>query len=439
MKRLFCFFLCVFLIFLCGCQSSTDRQVGHASNTVHTPSQSESVSSQGNSSLISSEESSSKESSAVISSQIISVSEDELSSSQTVSTPPVNIPLAETLLEQMSLEEKVAQLFIVCPESLNLTQDDTLRGGSITAINPYISDALTRYPVGGVILFSANVVSPAQLDALNFAFNMSSKIPLFLSVDEEGGNVARIAGNNTFGLTNHGSALYLKTPEKVSLVYNYIGEYLKKYKFNLDFAPVADIYSNSNNTVIGSRAFGKDAATVNALLPKAIKGISDNGIIPCIKHFPGHGDTAQDSHTGLAITHRTREEMENCEWIPFREAGFADFVMVGHIAAPEITGDMTPATLSYRMVTEILKGDLGFTGLVITDAMDMGAITQAYPSGEAAVAALQAGCDMILMPEDLPEAFEAVLAALEDGTLSEEWLNETVRRILEFKELHGIL
>ena len=215
--------------------------------------------------------------------------------------------------------------------------------------------------------------------------------------------------------------------------------------------------TNPGNPIIGKRAFSADPEVAARMAAAFTAGLNEHGIIGCYKHFPGHGDTAQDSHSGLAITYRTREEMESCEWIPFREAGSADFVMVGHIAAPEITGDMTPATLSYRMVTEILKGDLGFSGLVITDAMNMGAITRDYPAGEAAVAALQAGCDVIhtpgeaavgalaagcdiiLVPEDLPEAFEAVLAALDSGRLSMEWLDETVRRILEFKELHGIL
>lgn len=441
MKRLFCFFLCVFLIFLCGCQSSTDRQVGHASNTVHTPSQSESISSQGNSSLISSEESSSKESSAVISSQIISVSEDELSSSQTVSTPPVNIPLAETLLEQMSLKEKVAQLFIVCPEALNLTQDDKPRGGSITAINPYISDALTRYPVGGVILFSANVVNPSQLDALNFAFNMSRKIPLFLSVDEEGGNVARIAGNPSFGLTNHGSALYLKTPEKVSSVYNYIGAYLKNYKFNLDFAPVADIYSNNNNTVIGSRAFGKDAATVTALLPKAVKGISDNGIIPCIKHFPGHGDTVGDTHNGLVTLSKTWEQLLACEIIPFKASieNGADMIMASHITLPNVTKESVPTSLSKEMLTDKLRGELGFEGVIITDSLSMGAITKHYTSDKAALAAFNAGADILLMPQDFISAYNSILSAAKSGAVSEDRIDESVLRILKLKEKYKII
>jgi beta-N-acetylhexosaminidase len=168
-------------------------------------------------------------------------------------------------------------------------------------------------------------------------------------------------------------------------------------------------------------------------------GLREQGICPTFKHFPGHGDTAQDSHSGLAVSYKTREELEICEWIPFREATSGDLVMTAHVALPEITGDMTPATLSREIVTGILREELGFAGLIITDAMNMGAIVETYGSAEAAVAALRAGCDIILMPENLPEAFDAVIAALEDGRLTEEWLDDTVRRILEFKQTHGIL
>lgn len=342
----------------------------------------------------------------------------------------------DLILADLSVEEKVGQLFFVSPEQL---LPDI---GPVTAMSAPLGEALSRYPVGGIILFADNILSPAQLEAFNQELALACGIGPFLAVDEEGGTVARVARNNAFDLPRYQSAASVGASGNAEDALNMghvIGEYLKRYEFNLDFAPVADVNTNPQNPVIGNRAFSADPKTAARMAAAFTAGLNGHGIIGCYKHFPGHGDTAQDSHTGLAITHRTREEMENCEWIPFREAGFADFVMVGHIAAPEITGDMTPATLSYRMVTEILKGDLGFTGLVITDAMDMGAITQAYPSGEAAVAALQAGCDMILMPEDLPEAFEAVLAALDSGRLTTEWLDETVRRILEFKELHGIL
>ena len=350
-------------------------------------------------------------------------------------TAPAVDPL-DLLLADLSVAEKVGQLFLVAPEQL------LPDAGPLTAMSAPLGEALSRYPVGGIILFANNILSPAQLEAFNQELRLACGIGPFLAVDEEGGTVARLARNDAFDLPRYQNAASVgasgNAADALNMGYT-IGEYLKRYEFNLDFAPVADVNTNPQNPVIGNRAFSSDPETAARMAAAFTAGLNGHGIIGCYKHFPGHGDTAQDSHSGLAVTYRTREEMENCEWLPFREAGFADFVMIGHIAAPEITGDLIPATLSYRMVTEILKGDLSFSGLVITDAMDMGAITQAYPSGEAAVAALQAGCDVILMPEDLPEAFGAVLTALEEGTLTMEWLDNTVRRILEFKELHGIL
>lgn len=345
---------------------------------------------------------------------------------------PAADPL-DLLLAALSREEKVGQLFIAAPEQL------LPDAGALTAMSAPLGEALCRYPVGGIILFADNILSPAQLEAFNQELSLACIIGPFLAVDEEGGTVSRLANSPAFDLPRYRNAAAVGSEEEALEMGSTIGQYLKRYEFNLDFAPVADVNTNPRNPIIGKRAFSSDPATAARMAAAFTAGLNEHGIIGCYKHFPGHGDTAQDSHSGLAITYRTREEMESCEWIPFREAGSADFVMVGHIAAPEITGDMTPATLSYRMVTEILKGDLGFSGLVITDAMNMGAITRDYPAGEAAVRALEAGCHIVLMPEDLPEAFEAVLAALDSGRLTMEWLDETVRRILEFKELHGIL
>ena len=344
-------------------------------------------------------------------------------------------PLRE-LMDSLTPEQKVGQLFIVCPELLYGEE------GAVTEMTDGLADSLSRYPVGGIILFSDNIVSPDQLLTLNRSLSAISRIPLFLSVDEEGGAVARLAQNPAFQLPTYQNAAAVGAsgnPQDAWAMGSTIGQYLAEYGFNLNFAPVADVNTNPRNPVIGSRAFSSDAVTAAAMAAAFTGGLNQQGIIGTYKHFPGHGDTAEDSHSGLAVNHKTQEELESCEWIPFREAGMADLIMVGHIALPQVTGDMTPATLSRQIVTELLKGQLGFAGLVVTDSMQMGAITGSFPSGNAAVAALTAGCDLILMPEDLPEAFDAVLAALEDGTLSMEWLDETVYRILAFKLLHGIL
>ena len=355
-----------------------------------------------------------------------------------VATFPADIasdPL-ELLLANLTVEEKVGQLFLVAPEQL------LPDAGPLTAMSAPLGEALCRYPVGGIILFAQNILSPAQLEAFNQELSLACTIGPFLAVDEEGGRVARLANHEAFDLPRYQNATAVGSsgnPADALDMGRAIGAYLKEYEFNLDFAPVADVNTNPSNPVIGTRAFSSDPEVAAEMAAAFTAGLNEYGIIGTYKHFPGHGDTAQDSHSGLAVSYKTREELESCEWLPFLEAGTADFIMVGHIALPNVTGDMTPATLSPQIVTEILKEQLLFTGLIVTDAMNMGAITESYGAGEAAVGALLAGCDIILMPENLPEAFDAVLTALEDGRLSAKWLEDTVLRILEFKQLHGIL
>jgi len=342
----------------------------------------------------------------------------------------------DILLESMTLREKVGQLFITRAEQL------LPDSGAITEVTPELEAALAEYPLGGIILFADNVVKPEQLLALNQGLSEVSGVPLFIAVDEEGGLVARLAGNWTFHLPRYKSAMDVGSsgdPADALEMGRTIGGYLAEYGFNLDFAPVADVHTNPKNPVIGTRAFSTDPAVAAQMVAAFADGLEENGIIATFKHFPGHGDTAEDSHSGLAVVSKTAEELEACEFLPFREATSRDMVMVAHVALPDVTGDMTPATLSRAIVTDILKNQLGFEGLVITDAMEMGAIVETYGSGTAAVSALQAGCHIILIPENLPEAFDAVLAALENGELTVEWLDETVRKILEFKTLHGIL
>lgn len=342
----------------------------------------------------------------------------------------------DELLAGMSLRQKVGQLFIARPEQL------LPEAGPITEVTPALEEALAEYPLGGLILFADNVVLPDQLLALNQGLGECEGIPMFIAVDEEGGLVARLGNNKAFGLHRYASAKLVGLagePEKALEMGRTIGSYLAEYGFNLDFAPVADVNTNPSNPVIGSRAFSSKPEVASQMAAAFADGLEENGIIATFKHFPGHGDTAEDSHSGLALVNKTLEELESCEFLPFLEASARDMVMVGHIALPNVTGDMTPATLSKTIVTDILKEQLGFEGLVVTDAMEMGAIVASYGSGPAAVAALQAGCHIILIPENLAEAFDAVLSALEDGSLTMEWLDETVKQILKFKELHGIL
>ncbi len=339
-------------------------------------------------------------------------------------------------MQSLTLQQKVGQLFIVEPEQLRSGW------GAVTEVTDELKESLEQYPVGGIILFAENVVSPEQLLTLNRELQGISSIPLFISTDEEGGRVTRLAKNEKFDLPQYENAAAVGSsgnPEDALEMGSTIGAYLKQYGLNLDFAPVADVNTNPKNPIIGTRAFSSDPVIAGKMAAAFAQGLGSKGVAATFKHFPGHGDTAEDSHLGLAVNHKTKEELQNCEWIPFASAGAEDMVMVGHIALPQVTGNMTPATMSYQIVTEILKEELGFSGLVITDALDMGAITKAYPVGEAAVSALQAGCDILLMPEDLEEAFDAVVAAIENGTLSTQWLDNTVYRILKFKHEYGIL
>lgn len=343
--------------------------------------------------------------------------------------------LADQTLASMTLDEKLWQLFFVTPEAITKVETATLAGEATKA-------AIESQPVGGLVYFAKNLENRAQTVTLLENSQSYSKIPLFLGVDEEGGLVARLANNAAFGLPKYESAAAVGASGNASDAEDMgrtIGAYLADYGFTVDFAPVADVYTNPANTVIGSRAFSADANTAAAMAGACARGLASQGVLPVYKHFPGHGDTAEDSHNGLAVTYKTHDELAACEWIPYSANDLTGCaVMVGHIAAPNVTGDLTPASLSGTMITGYLRGELGFTGLVITDSMAMHGVTDAYSSGDAAIAAIEAGVDIILMPEVLSEAFDAVAAAVENGTISEARLNESVYRVLQYKQLYGI-
>ena len=365
-------------------------------------------------------------------------------------TPAEADPVA-ALLQQMTLREKVGQLFMIRPDSLDLTlpqeEIDDEHADGVTALSDAMRKTLQDYPVGGICQFGKNITDPQQIAQFNADLQAASKIPLLISVDEEGGAVARLANHPAFDLPRYESAAAVGEtgdPEAAREMGATIGAYLKDYGFTMDFAPDADVYTNPANTVIGTRAFSQDAATAAAMAGAMAQGLQAQGILPTLKHFPGHGDTAEDSHSGLAYSHRTKEEMLQCEFLPFLqptegENGIGPHaIMVGHIAAPALDGD-TPASLSYPIVTGLLRGELlqGEDVLVVTDSLAMGAITEQYAPAEAAIQALNAGCDILLMPDGLTEAFDGVVAAVENGTISEERLNESVARILRVKQQYA--
>ena len=202
----------------------------------------------------------------------------------------------------------------------------------------------------------------------------------------------------------------------------------------MNFAPVADI-NVVENSFIKDRAYGSDPAQVGTMVAANVEGMQETGVSACLKHFPGIGSTSEDTHAGMAGSERTVEEFNQAEFTVFQsgiDAG-AQMVMVSHLSVPGITGDNTPSSLSAIVITDILRGQLGYNGIVITDAMDMAAVTAYYTSDQAAVMALSAGADMILMPEDFEAAYNGVLEAVNNGTLTEERIDESLRRIFRVK------
>lgn len=340
--------------------------------------------------------------------------------------------LVDETLAGMTLHEKVCQMMFVTPEEL--TGED-----GVTVAGDATRQALENYPVGGIVYFAKNLESQDQVKEMIDNSQKYSSIGLFVATDEEGGVVNRLM--DTVGTTYIGSMHYYKDDGDETAYENAytIANDMSALGFNLDFAPVADVWSNPDNTVIGERAYSDDYAQAAELVGNAVKGFNDGGVMCTLKHFPGHGDTAEDSHYSSAYVHRTKEEIMADEMQPFRsgiEAG-AEFVMVGHLIVPDI--DEVPATLSYKIATGILRDELKFEGVAITDSFEMESIADNYSVDDAVVMSVKAGMDMILQPKDMASAVNSIEQAVADGELSEDRIDESVRRILTLKESRGLL
>ena len=344
-------------------------------------------------------------------------------------------------LAVMSLEDKVAQMFFVDLDGLTGVAGTQI-AGDITR------EALQNFHPGGISLFAGNIIDPDQLALLTASLQEYSLeysgVPLLIGTDEEGGTVKRIGSNGNFDVPYVGSMQDIGSTGDASFGYQAgftIGAYLSAYGINMDFAPVADVLSNPANTVIGSRSFGSDPGLVSDMVEMYRKGLLENGVIPCVKHFPGHGATTADSHTGMAVTEKNMDQLTACELVPFQTAVIngADCIMAAHISLPSVTGNDTPASLSPVIIQDLLRNTLGFDGVVITDALNMGAVTNMYSPADAAVLAVLAGNDMLLTIGDFREPCLAVLNAVKDGRIPEERSNESVRRILKLKHDHGLI
>lgn len=337
--------------------------------------------------------------------------------------------VVEAIIAEMTLEEKVAGLFVVTPEGITGV-DTAVQAGDGT------KTALEKYPVGGLVYFKKNIQSEEQIKKMIENSVSYNKYPMFIAVDEEGGKVTRLA--DALKLDNIGPMAEIGSTGDSNNAYEAmktVGTYLTSHGFNLNFAPVADVLTNEDNESIGDRSFSSDPSVVAGMVTSAMNGLEEVGVTACVKHFPGLGDASEDTHNGLAVIDKSLDELKQTELVPFISAieNGANMIMVGHMSLPQVVGDNTPATMSKEVISDLLRSELGFNGVIITDAMNMGAITEYYGADEAAIRAFKAGADMVLMPEDFKLAYEGVIEAVKDGTISEERINNSLKRVFRIK------
>lgn len=325
-------------------------------------------------------------------------------------------------IDEMSLEEKIGQLLII-----SYRKDD---------IKEKLPTILEEVKPGGFILFSENITTYDDTINLIKSIKNNNDIPLFIGIDEEGGNVQRLKNLKDYKTSDIPYMSYVKTINDAYNLGKVIAEELRVFGINLDFAPVIDCNWDNPKSVIGKRAFEGDYTTVAKLGVSLAKGLKNNKVIPTYKHFPNHGATATDSHQDLPVINKTEEELLNNDLIPYQEAikNNADMIMISHLALPKITKDYTPASLSYEIITNLLKKKLGFKGLVVTDALNMQALTKNYSEKEILIKAINAGADLLLMPEDPVNAVKIIKEAVNGGLISEERINESVEKILSLKD-----
>ena len=387
------------------------------------------------------------------------------SASPTVTSTETASPEVEKLIENMPLKQKVTQM--IMPDFRKWQEANQESPQDLTKVNAEVADAIDKYDFGGVILFAENVKETKQTLALTQDMQKAAienkanngKIPLLLAIDQEGGIVYRLGtgtalpGNMAIGATND--------PKLAKEAGQIIGRELSALGLNVDFAPVLDTNNNPQNPVIGLRSFSSDPNRVAYLGIPMMKGIQDYNVAVAAKHFPGHGDTAVDSHTGLPLVDKSLAELEKLELLPFKKAmdEGVDLLMTAHIQYPQIEKDQVvsketgekiyvPATLSDDILTGLVRKKYGYKGVIVSDAMGMDAIAKNFGEVEAVKMAIKAGVDLVLMPTTLRSKADltkidtivnAVVDAVQTGDISEERLNESVRRILTLKEKRGVL
>lgn len=369
------------------------------------------------------------EEASVAPSATVAVSPSAAAPTPTPEPTPVD-PVAEAI-RGMSLKQKLGQMLIA--------------GVSGTAMDESARKLIADRHIGGFILYKANMASVGQtvelLNDLKEANRNAAGIPLFLSVDQEGGKVSRLPAEIT-ALPASRTIAQTGKKAKARAAGSAMGEQLRAFGFNVNYAPVLDIDSNPNNPVIGSRSFGAKADIVTEYGLEQLEGLQNSGTIGVVKHFPGHGDTSVDSHLELPVVNKTLDQLQKLELLPFSAAvaGNTDAVMVAHILLPRLDPD-SPATMSREIIQGLLREDMGFEGVVITDDMTMGAIVEHYALGDAVVRAVQAGSDLILVAhgyDNANAALDALEQAVESGKLNLEQIDESVYRILSLKQRYQL-
>lgn len=334
-----------------------------------------------------------------------------------------------SFIESMTIEEKVAGMFFVTPESITGVGTAVTAGSSTSA-------ALQKYPVGGIIYDAKNIQDANQFKDMVYNTKSFSKYELFAALSEEGGETSPLSAS---GLVSEPILGQKEISETSGITGAYstgisIASTLSGLGINVNFAPVSDV-TIEEKSIIASRSYGSDTSNVMSMTKNMLKGMGDQSVNGCIKYFPGYGDVTVDPKRGRAASKRTKADLEACEYefVKMAIEENVPFLMVSHVSMPEITGDNTPASLSSVFITDILRNELGYDGIIITDYMNQAAITKYYKHADAAVMAIQAGADMILAPADFKKAYAGVLAAVESGDITEERLDESLYRIFMLK------
>lgn len=334
-----------------------------------------------------------------------------------------NLDQEKIILDSLSLEEKIAQMLIIYHPS---NEYDVKIKSIIKELKP-----------GGFILMNNNISTYDKTLNLVTSMQNDSEIPMIIAIDQEGGSVQRLKSISDVEVTDIPYMYYLGQTNNKDLAYSVgkiMARQLRTIGVNLTFSPVMDVYTNVNNTVIGKRSFGSDVETVYNMATSLKKGIEDNGINTCIKHFPEHGATETDSHISLPIVNKTIEELETSDLIPFTKSiKNTNMIMIGHIAIPNITRDNTPSSISKEIITSLLKEKYNYQGLVVTDALNMKALTNNYTYKQIYIMAINAGVDLLLMPNDPQKAIDYIKEAIINKEIDENTINESVYKILKYK------